>query len=449
MFAHEARLRAGSATTDVTPDGPVAMSGYGAREGPSTGAHDPLYAAALVLDDGATTVGIASVDLLNVSREFTERVRAALAGDGVDFDALLIAATHTHAGPYLPARALDVSPPLRAEEDVSETVRAIERGVARALERAAARLEPATVRVGRDRADDVPRNRRAAGGVGGNVRMPHGPVDPTVTALLVETTSGAETVVYNFACHPVCTTAGETRLSADWPGYARTRIEEARDGATVLFLNGAAGDINPSGLRAGRAGDAVYEAMDRIGTRVGDAVVQAIAGADGETDPVARSPIRVDEAEVRFPVKRAPPAETIRARIDNLDEQLERLDPAEDEAGYRAVSRNRQYASELLAIAEWDATCLPNRLPYVEFGDVGVLGMPGEVHAAHGIRLRERSRAASLLLAGYANDYVGYLPTLDELENVGYEVRTMKLAPDAIVEFRRAALELVGGRDPY
>lgn len=442
MFPHEARLHAGGATEDVTPTEPVPLSGYGARDGRSTGVHDRLAATALVLDDGAVTVAVASVDLLNVSRELTRRVRRALEADGVDLDQLVLAATHTHAGPYVPARALAVSPVLGPDSDVSGAVEAVERGIVRAVTRAFERREPAALRVGRAREPDVPVNRRAAGGVAGNVRVPHGPVDPEVTTLLVETASGDRTVLYNFACHPVCTTPEETLVSADWPGAARQRVEAELGDVRVLFVNGAAGDINPAGASEPRSGEAVYEFVEHVGTRVGDAVVAAVEDAADAT--LERAPIDVREAEVRFPVKDTPPAETIRDRIETLEERLERRDRAEE--GHDATTAELQHARELLAVAEWDATSLPNRLPYLEIGELGLLGMPGEVHARHGRRLKRRARVETLVLAGYANDYVGYVPALSDLEHVGYEVRTMKIAPEAIAEFRDAALGLVGDR---
>lgn len=71
-------IRVGSARVDVTPEGAVPMSGYGSRDEPSTGVHDPLSATSLVVSDGACTVGIVSIDVLNVSREVTARVRRRL-----------------------------------------------------------------------------------------------------------------------------------------------------------------------------------------------------------------------------------------------------------------------------------------------------------------------------------------------------------------------------------
>ncbi|NGM70606.1 hypothetical protein G6M89_16615 [Natronolimnobius sp. AArcel1] len=442
--SHEAMLQAGVASKNITPDGPVEMSGYGAREGLSSGVHDSLSASAVVFDDGAVTVGLLSVDVLNVSRELTHQVRQSLADDGIVLDGLFIAATHTHAGPYLPARALDVSPPLQAETDVSDTVASIERGLVAALTAAYERREAATVRIGHDSETTVPENRRKTGGVSGNVRVPWGTVDPEVTALLIETASGERAVVYNFACHPVCTTAGETELSADWPGYARRRIRAQYGDVPVLFLNGAAGDINPSGMDSDRTGDAVYEYMAEIGTSVGDAVCRALEAATNSTAvTMRRPPIQIDQADVSLPVKETPPESVIRDRIADLESQLERLEANGDQVGHTKLAHNHQYAEELLAIARWDVTHLPTHIPYIELGEVGLLGMPGEVFVRHGLELKARTRVSTLVPAGYVNGYIGYVPPLSALEQIGYEVRTAKIAPEAVVRFREATLDLI------
>ncbi|WP_254810872.1 neutral/alkaline non-lysosomal ceramidase N-terminal domain-containing protein [Natronosalvus amylolyticus] len=444
MPPHEARISACSVTTDITPSSPVPMSGYGARSGLSTGVNDPLSATALVLDDGASTIAIVSIDVLNVSRELTRAVRRSLEGNGLHLDELLLAATHTHAGPYVPSRALDASPVLRTEIDVSAYLTELQASLVDAITEAYEELETASVRIGHAHEENVQVNRRAEGGVGGNVRVPDGPIDPDVTALLVETGPGDRTLVYSFACHPVCTTGEETLLSADWPGYARKRIEDEHPDLEVLYLNGAAGDINPRDAGTSRSGAEVYEYMEHVGSQVGDAALRALADAEsGPTQQIERSPIRIDSATVTFPVKATPPVDVLQKRIESLESTLQRLEADGDETGYAKVNWDKRYAEELLAIAEWDATCLPNRLPYVTIGDLGILGMPGEVLVRHGLELQDRADVTTLIPAGYVNDYVGYLPTLADLENIGYEVRTMKLAPEAIVEFREKALGLV------
>lgn len=422
------------------------MSGYGAREGRSTGVHDPLLAAALVVSDGATTVGVVSVDLLNVSERLVRRVREHLDESGVALDELVVAATHTHAGPHVPAPALEMEPLLRVDADERALVDDVEAdlaaGVAAAVERAHGRRESATLRVGTTTLDGVQHNRRASGGVGGNVRMPTGEVDPSLDALVVETRSGREAVAYGFACHPVCTTPDETRLSADWPGYARRRVREERPDADVLFFNGAAGDINPRGSDEAREDDAVYEYTERVGETVGDAVGRAIADAESRRDR-ADPPVVAARRSLALPLKRVPSVDRLDTRLDDLRGRMDDCEAAGDRVGLERTEWDYWYVRTLRGIAEWGARSLPAPLPYVEVGGVGLVGVPGEAFAEHGRRLKTAATADVLLPVGYANGYVGYLPTLAEFENGGYEVRSGKVSVEGVLALRRAALDLV------
>src|SRR6266540_499768 len=94
------RLRAGSASADVTPPVGVRMDGYGGRFSPSEGVHDPLFARALVLDYGNESAAIVVLDLLGVhpwlTSELRRRAHQAL---GIPDDAIVLSATHDHAAP--------------------------------------------------------------------------------------------------------------------------------------------------------------------------------------------------------------------------------------------------------------------------------------------------------------------------------------------------------------
>ena len=48
------KLYAGSAIIDVTPQKPLFLHGYPHVERISEGVHDPLYASALIIDNGIT-----------------------------------------------------------------------------------------------------------------------------------------------------------------------------------------------------------------------------------------------------------------------------------------------------------------------------------------------------------------------------------------------------------
>jgi len=424
------RLHAGAASADLPAPEGVQLAGYGVDDRPTTDVHDPLEAAALALSADGRTVAVVSADLLNVSREVTARVERGLAERDAGVDDLLLAATHTHAAPYVPADAIEIHPTLRMEADEA-TLDGIVEATVDAVATACERCGPASVRVGRAENDETAVNRRAVGGVSGTIRVPRGEIDPELVVLDVETPDG-EAVVYNYACHPVCNTGQTTQASADWPGVVRRELRErVGDDATILFLDGAAGDVNPRGRDSSpSSGPAVYDYVEEIGTDIAETVFAALEAAR-EAPSWTTASLSAEHRDLRLPLKDVPDEAILERRLDELGED---------------AGADRSYVEELLHVARWPGSHLPATLSYVEVGDVGLLGMPAEVFAAHGLAFKEAAPVGTLLPVGYAGGYVGYLPPLRELENGDYEVRTAKVAPEGTLRFRKAAMELLARR---
>src|SRR5699024_11591419 len=85
-------VRAGVATLDITPNRPVAMSGFITRTEPSSGVHDQLSVRAIVVDRTA----LVTVDVVGLREELCTRVRTAVQ-PWVDDAA--VGETHSHSGP--------------------------------------------------------------------------------------------------------------------------------------------------------------------------------------------------------------------------------------------------------------------------------------------------------------------------------------------------------------
>jgi neutral ceramidase len=96
-------LRAGFAAQPVTPPVPGPMGGYLAREGPSEGVHDDVWARAAVFEANGVKAAIVVADILCAPRTLVEEVRRE-AGPalGVPEHHVIVAATHTHSGPAVP-----------------------------------------------------------------------------------------------------------------------------------------------------------------------------------------------------------------------------------------------------------------------------------------------------------------------------------------------------------
>jgi len=244
-------LELGSAKLDITPPVGYPMEGYEARTEGSTGVHDPLLARVLVLKDGETALAIVSCDLAEFPSERV--VRQAREKFGIQH--VLLAATHTHGGPrillwneYGPS-GIDMSWPTPERSWFAAT----EERILSAIGDASMNLEPVTLTLGQGAAE-LGYNRRQVGS-GGKVRMlwqnpgriPTQPVDPRVGVLLFrDARRHVRAVVVNYACHAVVLGPDNRALTADFPGVMCEQVEKQLGGKAIcLFVQGAAGDINP------------------------------------------------------------------------------------------------------------------------------------------------------------------------------------------------------------
>lgn len=235
-------LRAGVAKSNITTD---AKGGV---------INDPLYAKALVLDDGQTKVAIIAMDttaiggrqitqgvLNDVAEEFLPKLRGRIQKElNIPGCNVLVNASHTH-------------PPCRQLcDDVEQVSRTFD-----AVSRALRNMTAVKVGVGSGHEDRITMNRtlRLKNGQCWTIRHTNpcppdeevagvGPIDPEIGILRIDRLDGRPlAVVYNFACHPLF---GDSRgsITANFTGVASTVIEEnLGNDAMALFLQGAAGDI--------------------------------------------------------------------------------------------------------------------------------------------------------------------------------------------------------------
>ena len=91
----------------------------------------------------------------------------------------------------------------------------------------------------------------------------------------------------------------------------------------------------------------------------------------------------------------------------------------------------------------------PTELQAIRLGDgLALLGLPGEFFAETASAIREAAPFTDVLMACYANDYVGYVVPEHAYEEGGYEAGMTPHAPAADAMIRDAAKRLlteVGG----
>jgi neutral ceramidase len=251
-----AELLAGVGKVDITPDvkaSKVPLGGYAARRAaPATGVHDPVYARALVIQNGNVKVAVVSLDLCFLPANIRSDVAAELASAHVTLptEDLFLAATHTHCGPDpLAMHAGNTFSNLPGWTPYDEQLRRFTaQKIVDAIRAADSHLIP--VKIGSATVQTTALNRNRRGDV---------TVDPGLTVLKVIKSDGsAMAAIVNFAAHPTLYDDKMMEISADWPGVMTADIEKQMGPDTVcLFLNGAEGDASPNGVDAEKGDDKV------------------------------------------------------------------------------------------------------------------------------------------------------------------------------------------------
>ncbi len=247
-----AELRAGTAKVSITPDDvklPV---------------HDPCYARSLVLDVGGERVAMVAVDL----GIYTSEHLVATCKERFGISHLVLSSSHTHSGPGRGHAAF------------------FEERITRAVEAAVKDMFPARISAGHRSFPQLGFNRLVVREDGhareswfGDAhytsenpeRIPFGPVDPEVGVIKVEDAEGRpRAIVMNYACHAdvVCQNYA---ISADYPGAATRKVEEAFGGGlNCLFVQGAGANIESLIISSRRTGPddpfrTDYSTIERVG----------------------------------------------------------------------------------------------------------------------------------------------------------------------------------------
>lgn len=217
--------------------------------------NDPLYAKALVIEDGSTrfvliTMDITAIGARTISREilndvaddFMPRLRCEIQNKyNINGSHVTVAASHTH--PFH-GRLL-----CNDDEQIERTVDAVGRAIKN--------MTPVSIGAGKGYEDRITINRtlRLKDGRDWTIRMGNpsppdneveklGPIDPEIGIIRIDRIDGRPfAVVYNFGCHLLMGTP-QGGVTADFPGFASKIIEETLGhGTMAFFIQGAFGDV--------------------------------------------------------------------------------------------------------------------------------------------------------------------------------------------------------------
>jgi len=292
-----------------------------------------------------------------------------------------------------------------------------------------------------------------------NRRDPGLPIDPQLRVLLIDGEEAPIATVLNFACHATTLSGENLLLSAEFPGAA-CRLLREQTGAPALYLQGACGNVNPVWIKQD------FESVERLGHIVGGQALRVVeelrALGPGQRahnirwDEFPEKPVpgrivdprlRTGRREIEVPLRSFLADGDYAARIEELESKASGLPPRSD-ARRDVMAQLTRFQNERWA-ATW-ARREPERVSQrteVQVLSLGegltLLALPGEFFVETADVIRARCGVEDVLLACYANDYVGYVIPPDAYEQGGYEAGITFCAPEAEAIVVEASLGLL------
>jgi hypothetical protein len=221
-----------------------------------------------------------------------------------------------------------------------------------------------------------------------------------VPILCVQTGGKTLAIVCGYACHNTTHRPNMMQIDPDFAGYAQDKVEADNPGATALFVTGCAGDADPH----------PYGTLDLArehGAALGEAVKLALSRPSLMTTLTGNLRSAFIEAPIHFggPTDRA-----------SYEKRL-----SDPNAGRR---RHAQRMIEAIDQGSPIRTELPYGVQSFALGDqLTLVALAGEVVVDYAIRLQSAlgGEGRTLWVAAYANDVLGYIPSVRVLREGGYE----------------------------
>ncbi len=444
----ENMLTAGVSRIDITPPIGFRLQGIIRRIEPSTGVHMPLHATALVLADGNRKIAIIDCDLVGLDLPLAAEIRGAVADRiGTEPSHVTVACTHTHNSPCTVRDSLagphDLAPRPGEVEALDDYVAELVDKLAGVAAAADADRRPARAGAARgEAAVNINREQMMDDGRVFVGRNPGGVTDHGVDVLRIDDLQGRPiSVVCCFAAHPVVMGMDSFLLGPDYPGVVRRIVDQAV-GGTTLFLTGAAGnqatveflqhDWDEVERIGGIIGCEAAKTAIGIETRPHDVVMETGGSMsnlalyskrfhDGPTHRVLDVASRI----ATVPLQPLPPLAEAEAQAADAERELAET--------VRSGVTVRESVPPLM-IARWTKGVLEkvragvkqDELVFEIVGyrldDFVLVALPGEPFVEIALGVKERSKAAHTMVAGYGNGNVGYLPSAETVAQGGMAV---------------------------
>jgi len=401
-----ASMDVGVAKIDITPYGPIRLSGYlrwGARKVESEGVLQQLWAKAIAFGNDVQGPSVLiTVDLAGVQAHMTAEIGRYISRQTkFNPEHIAICASHTHSGPDMGnSHNMYFEPLLPVDQlgRIAEYLDSLTLKLEKVALEAIKNRKPSLLSWGQGEVGFALNRRVIKNGMWvGHGKVPEGPVDHSLPLLRVTDLKGNITALFvNYACHG--TTLGEdlNKTHGDWMGETQRLIEVNHPGAIALVAQGCGGDSDPD-LRG------KLEYTTRHGQTIANEVERLLTLP---LQPLTQVPL------VRFKKVRLP--------FDHVPDVAEFIELSK--AGGAKAHNAEVYLDRMVrGIAIDSAMTYP--IQSWTFGDqLTMLFLGGEVLADYSLRLKKELGANRLWINAYVNDVKAYIPSKRVIKEGGYEV---------------------------
>jgi neutral ceramidase len=231
---------------------------------------------------------------------------------------------------------------------------------------------------------------------------PQGVVDHDIPTLIVESLDGKlRGVFFAYACHNTTLTDKIMAVSGDYSGFAQAAFEAAHPNTTAMFAMGCGADINPN-----------PRGTVELGQQHGNALAAAVTKALSNTSSGERLKL----------------AGRFKAAFATIPLAYAKM-PTREEFNAMRADKNvfkQRLATRWLARLDREGK-LPASYPYpihaLQLGaNFTLIALGGEVVTDYVLRLKKELGSSGLMVLGYANEVMAYIPSARMYQEGGYEV---------------------------
>ena len=394
--------KVGVAKAVITPSENMWMSGYAARDKPSEGKLHDLWAKALAMEDeNGEKALIITTDIVGFSRDLSFSICNRLKENyQLDRKNIILSTSHTHSGPVINSNLIGIYPSLdeHQKKQIAENKQFVEEQIIDIAGEALENLVPAHLSSGVGIARfAVNRRENIANDEFIYNSEIKGPSDHVVQVVGVhEPSDQLIAVLFGYSCHATCLSMNS--WSGDYPGFAQIELENTFPGVNAMFFAGFGGDQNP--IPRGS-----ISLAGQYGKELAATVIEVLKNPTKKLH--ARLITQYDEIELRLD---APP------EFQELDTIIK--NGAEWQKNWAIQMKEKQSSGKKLAVS------YPHYpIQTWQIGDQSMVVLGGEVVVDYAFRLR-KIFGNDLMIMGYANDVMAYIPSELVLKEGGYEGET-------------------------